>query len=224
MTDVTHARRRWTTHGVCAAVVAAATGCVVLPLSPSDGSLPAIGECGLSPNYADSALADQAPPQLLRWRSFRVRAHLDLAAVPDALKPVYELAARDGAESWSRATDGRVGAIAWVAGSDAQIVLRIAPGAPSARTTVRVTGRELVGATTEVFRPGDDLDRASRGGQAAVSLVLSQVVGHEVGHALGILMHSPNPGDLMAPHIRVGTGGNAISEADRHTLLQAYCQ
>lgn len=189
--------------------------------------MPALAECGLSPSYVDSTIADQLPPQLLRWRDFPVRAYLDTDGVPTTLRPGYEHAITSGAESWYRATGGKVGAIRWVSdAAEAQIQLRIrlkdqwVPG----RTLVEVSGRELLRATTDIERPPSDVDAADKGPGGHVHAAVSRVVSHEMGHALGIMLHSPNVEDLMFAAIRLDPGGQSITPADRHTLYHAYCQ
>jgi predicted Zn-dependent protease len=148
--------------------------------------------------------------------------------VPEALLAIYRDAVRDSARSWSDATEGRIGTIEFVEGTaSAQIVVRFVsgPGVTAfAATTATMSGRLLTHAAAEIRRPARDVELLQRGRGGDVAQVIQQVVGHEMGHALGIMMHSPSSRDLMAGEIRVGRDGNAITAADRHTLLQAYCE
>ncbi len=54
---------------------------------------------------------------------------------------------------------------------------------------------------------------------ASDQALLRRLVSHEMGHALGLFQHSPNPGDLMF-------GGNIVpdlpTDADRATILALY--
>ena len=209
-------------------VLIVTVACVYLPTAPSDDSLPVLGACGLLPNYVESGLADQQPPRLLRWRDFPVRVHVDSRGAPDALRPVYDAAAMRGTESWSTVTDGRIGRASYVSTpSAAQIVVRFVFGTgttASAATTAQFSGRLLIRATTAVNRPAGDIEQLERGDEDQVTRAIVQMVGHEMGHALGILLHSPDPGDLIARVIQVSGDGNGITPSDHHTLLQAYCQ
>jgi hypothetical protein len=204
----------------------AAGACILPPTTPSDAALPTLSECGLAPNYVNSSLADQPPARLLRWRTFPVRLYVDVRDVPDTLAGLYREAAERGATAWDTATGGRVGRFQHVdAPSRSQVIVRFRSGiGNSAATTAQFSGRLLIQTTTEVGRPGRDGELVGLGRGAQVSQTIEQIVSHEMGHALGILLHSPNPGDLMAQLIRVGSGGNVITAADRHTVLQAYCE
>jgi Matrixin len=45
---------------------------------------------------------------------------------------------------------------------------------------------------------------------------------HEMGHALDLVGHSPNPNDLMAPNLR--KSGSGLTERDRNTLKALYAR
>jgi hypothetical protein len=105
----------------------------------------------------------------------------------------------------------------------AQAVIRFGSGPAAAATTTEYAGRVIVRSTTTVSRPERDGDLVDRGLSPQVIELAAQIVGHEMGHALGILLHSPDSRDLMARVIRAGAG-STLTAADRHTFQQAYCR
>jgi len=210
----------------CLCLGIASAGCIILPTSPS-GPLPALGECNLAPNYIDSPLADHPDPQLLRWREFPVSVYVDMSAVPDSLRATYAGAAKAGAESWFVATEGRLGGISWTDnahGSQIRIRIGMVENGNPGSTAVKIQGRVLTEATTTIERPPSDAVDVQGGQQGFIATAVAQIIAHEMGHALGILLHSTDGADLMAARLYVGTPAPWITAADRHTLLHAYCE
>jgi predicted Zn-dependent protease len=221
---------RWSrVIGVVAAAGLSAVlpACVVVPTGPSvaSGPLPSLGVCAQSPNYADSPLADQPPPLLLRWKNFPVGVYIDTVGVPAASASLYRDAVMAGVSTWSEATHGQVGGVVFTSTDViAQVVIRVKTGnvsKGSGRTSVRYAGRLLLDATSEITRPDAEVSTGVLDA-AAIRVSVAATVAHEMGHALGVMLHSPNGDDLMSPTIEPRRIGSPTT-ADLNTLLQAYC-
>ncbi len=77
----------------------------------------------------------------------------------------------------------------------------------------------------------DDVSLMERGLQRRVTLQTANTLAHEIGHALGIQMHSPDESDLMNEDGNFLPGRDDardprsfITAADRNTMLHAYCR
>ena len=145
----------------------------------------------------------------------------DLPANVQAAMQLWVGAFRCGELSLTTATDS----------THADIIVRNPLSLPAAVRTTRVMYADSVGACHGVTHFDLDSAGTSLAGpmrsyvapfpgadSASVANCYHFVTAHELGHALGILSHSPNPADLMyaAPVHRL------LTESDRYTIQLLY--
>jgi predicted Zn-dependent protease len=167
-----------------------------------------------------------ATARLLRWRAFPLTYSVDTSALPPHVQQLYADAALRARDGWSQATGTVIGQLK-NAGPGAQITVRIVEsgGLGSVGRTTMETYRDFITrATILLQRHAQDEGRP----HSAVGQVTNQLT-HEIGHALGIVMHSPDRGDLMhpsgnfSPESGNDPASSFITAADRNALLHAYC-
>ncbi len=199
-------------------------------------SLPVLGACNTVPNYSTSklpAMPGGEPGRLRRWRSFPLTYSVDTSGLPASVQKVYDEAAVVARDLWSIATAERVGQLRQVP-NGGQISVRLVPvdSIPSAGfTTIAGEGNVITAAVIQLARFPDDVSMIERGLQRRVTLHTVNTLAHEIGHALGIQLHSPDESDLM------NENGNFqpvrdderdprsfVTAADRNTMLDAYCR
>ncbi len=233
------------------------TGCgAVPPVRPSEipeeragtGSLPVLGSCNLSPNYATSANPS-------RWAglstglaiSVSINVNRNLPNLSAVAADNYIDGARFGLGMWqpamSRLTGWRLPDLQIsMNNAAAPIQLTLTDAVDSSAATAQgvtrfvyasANGRTvIVGADITLQRPnlkGAEVLLANGvWSQWMFNSYVANIVAHELGHALGIRGHSPNRGDLMAAGGNRGNGetdsANWITQADANTLSEAYCR
>lgn len=203
--------------------------------SPTGSGSSTLGQCNVSPNYVNSTLADTPPARLLRWQSdrFPLAVYLDVSSVPSNMQPLYRDSVTVGADLWNVATQGRIGRFALVASSSgANITMRFSMRSDTnyfALTTSNFAGSVVQSASISFERSSFELELAQRDPRFVV-LSVSSTVAHEMGHALGVMLHSPDPADLMAPGplrnpIQIGQDPRTfITPSDLNTMSHAYCR
>ena len=89
----------------------------------------------------------------------------------------------------------------------------------------------ITSASIQMGRYPDDVSLMERGLERRVTLQTANTLAHEIGHALGIQMHSPDESDLMNENgnflpVRDDARDprSFITAADRNTMLHAYCR
>jgi hypothetical protein len=196
--------------------------------------VPVLGVCDAAPNYVDSRLPGMpgSAPALRRWASFPVTYSVDTSGVPEELRAVYAEAGTMVRELWSTATGDRVGTFRQVA-RDGQIAVSVvdADTLPAVGvTTVAGLGNVITRASIQIGRLSDDGLLLKRGLRRRVTLQTANTMAHEIGHVLGIQLHSPNEADLMYEYGNFVPGRDDdrdprtfITPADRNTMLHAYC-
>ena len=89
----------------------------------------------------------------------------------------------------------------------------------------------MTSASIQMGRLSDDVSLIERGLQRRVILQTANTLAHEIGHALGIQLHSPDESDLMNENGNFLPGRDDardprsfITAADRNTMLHVYCR
>jgi predicted Zn-dependent protease len=186
---------------------------------------------GIKPNY----LAAAAENGVARWPSSRLPIKVwikDAASVPgyrESFKTAVEAALKD----WTEATNNRI---------------RFTPGAAASGATGAAEAAAENGAITVSWTNNPkDMMSSTEGGHALVIpdgegilkaniiLLTKQLDGkpisdahakhialHEIGHALGILGHSQNSGDIMYGVINPGDTRVSLSQPDINTIQTLY--
>ena len=196
------------------------------PVPPPSG-LPPLAACGTEPNYVQELDSLQHIVVLYRRERFPLR--VSIAGDPDTQS--YLEAIKMGLMVWSAATGGTIGTV------------DIGIDAKEADLTVRVGTHPIYDCRVDmwhgIFADAENPSRRIlRGGtiyicpenfRATPSDVLrvANVVGHEMGHALGIAGHSTDAGDLMYENDVLGSAPADsypwVSKRDLNTLGTAYC-
>lgn len=207
------------------------SGCeIASPLHPGDVQV--YSTCGNSPNYIDGG-------ELRRWASFplTVSVSIDPDVVGASNVGLYRLAAYDGIAAWSQRLPQPMGSV--VIGDDLpnpQISVTFQSfgdgtnlgtakyDPPRILTDVDI----LVYLSSNTGGPATWLSQVNQGllSFSAWRNDVATIVAHEMGHALGIAEHSPDPGDIMYfQQLRRGLPPAwLISDADINTMLHSYCQ
>jgi hypothetical protein len=199
-------------------------------------SLPILGACDAVPNYSTSKLPGTpsgGPGKLVRWASFPITYSVETSSLPESVRKVYDDAGVVARDLWSIATAERVGQLRQVA-HGGQISVRFVPSdsIPSAGfTTIAGSGDVITSASIQMARYPDDVSLLERRLQRRVTLHTVNTLAHEIGHALGLQMHSPDEADLMNETGNFLPGrddardpSSFITAADRNTMLHAYCR
>ena len=173
------------------------------------------------------------PGTFRRWGSFPISYSVDTSGVPAAVRKLYDEAGVVARDLWSVATAGRLGQLRQVA-SGGQISVRFVPleSIPSPGfTTIAGSGNVITSASIQMGRLPDDVSLIERGLQRRVTLQTANTLAHEIGHALGIQLHSPDESDLMNENGNFLPGRDDardprsfITVADRNTMLHVYCR
>ena len=201
----------------------------------SAAPLPVLGVCDARPNYVMSRLPAMpgGATVLRRWATFPITYSVDTADLPSALQKTYAEVGAVVRDLWSTATNGRLATLRQVP-TGGQITVELvgagelpAPGF----TTVAGVNHVITSASIRIARMADDEALIARGLDRRVVLQTVNTLAHEIGHALGIQLHSPDDADLMHEY------GNFvpvrddqrdprtfITPADRNTMRHAYCR
>ncbi|MGH9321685.1 MAG: hypothetical protein ACRD3V_17575, partial [Vicinamibacteria bacterium] len=195
-------------------------GCAGHPLvAASTSSI--LGTCGIEPSFA-------AETQLKRWESFPVEVFVDAAAFPERVRRTYVEAVARGVGLWAGATDGKIGAFHInYDRPDSPVQISLAEGPLPDRaigsTEIKVAGNRILSATVS-------LTRSQFEGTAFLAHDVASTTAHEMGHALGIVDHSPDSRDKMWVSGNFGVHNEGrdpeslITARDVNTLEEAYCR
>ena len=208
----------------------------VLAGGQKSASLPVLGDCDTLPNYSTSTLPGMPggePGKSRRWESFPISYSVDTSSLPASVQKVYDEVGVIARDLWSAGTAGRVARLRQVA-SGGQISVRFVPSEslPAAGfTSIAGSGNVITSASIQLARLPDDVSMIERGRQRRVTLQTVNTLAHELGHALGIQLHSPDDADLMNEHGNFVPGRDDerdprsfITAADRNTMLHVYCR
>jgi predicted Zn-dependent protease len=183
--------------------------------------IPVLGECGLAPSFAQAT-------QLKRWESFPIDVAVDLSSFPAEFRETYREGVARGAGLWAEATGGRIGSVrihydrqeSPISISLSEIPL---PDRAIGSTELNVMGSRILSATVS-------LTRSRFEGTAFLAQDVASTTAHEMGHALGIVDHSPHSEDKMWASGNFGLANEGrdpshlITPRDANTLEEAYCR
>jgi hypothetical protein len=182
---------------------------------------PILGSCGERPSFVDST-------QLKRWESFPVEVYVETGALPDELEATYREGIARGIGLWSEMTGGRIGDFAVrFERPEAPVSISITedplPDRAMGTTELTFTGTLIVSAVVRLARSRFE-------GTAFLAQDVASTTAHEMGHVLGIVNHSPDPGDKMwvsgnfGAHNEGRDPASLLTLRDVNTLEEAYCR
>ena len=200
--------------------------------NPTGPSLAALAPCCIAPNYVSE------PFWLLRrWETSPVRVSIDSQSLSIAADeaPVYLEAIKEGLAVWSAATNGAIGAVEVdldLAAADLVLKLSHPEGADDDCYFLSCHGRFAEGVVDGRFiRSGTILLYPANVGNLYPADFLrrsvAQLTGHEMGHALGLALHSNDERDLMFGRTLSAKAQAAypwVTERDLNTMGTAYCR
>lgn len=180
-----------------------------------------LGACGAAPSFANRT-------QLKRWESFPVEVYIDAQSLPPELRQTYLDGIERGAGLWSEATRGKIGSVhVNYDRPESPISISLSheplPDRAIGSTELKFTGTRIVSAAVS-------LTRSQFEGTAFLAHDVANTTAHEMGHALGIVDHSPNSEDKMwvsgnfGVHNEGRDPGALITPRDVNTLEEAYCR
>jgi hypothetical protein len=180
-----------------------------------------LATCGAEPSFAESTL-------LKRWERFPVGVFVDTDSLPEAARASYKEGIARGVKLWAEATGGQIGDFE-VNDDKPDSPVRISmaerplPDNALGSTQLTFTLNRIVSATVL-------LTRSRFEGTPFLSHDVASTTAHEMGHVLGIVDHSPHPGDKMWASGNFSAGNAArepsslITPRDVNTLEEAYCR
>jgi hypothetical protein len=180
-----------------------------------------LGDCGLAPSFATST-------QLKRWESFPLEVYVDASSLPPELRQTYLEGIARGVGLWSEATRGTIGHVRLnFDRPESPISITLShdplPDHAIGATELKFTGTRIVSAAVSMTRSRFE-------GTAFLSQDVASTTAHEMGHALGIVDHSPHPEDKMwvsgnfGVHNEGRDPASLITPRDVNTLEEAYCR
>jgi hypothetical protein len=180
-----------------------------------------LGDCGIAPSFADST-------QLKRWESFPVEVYVDSSSLPQEHRQTYLEGIERGVRLWSEATRGKIGGVRLnYDRPESPISISLSheplPDHALGSTELKFTGSRIVSAVVS-------LTRSQFEGTDFLLQDVASTTAHEMGHALGIVDHSPHPEDKMwvSGNFAVQNEGrdpeHLITPRDVNTLEEAYCR
>ena len=200
---------------------------------PSDASLPVLGDCNTVPNYSTSTAlrgclgASRAP----RWESFPITYSVDTSSLPASVRKLYDEAGVVARDLWSD-RDCRARGSAPTSGerrTDQRAIRSVRVNPVGRVHDDRRQWQRDYQRFDSMARFPDDVSLIKRGLQRRVTLHTVNTLAHEIGHALGIQLHSPDASDLMNEDGNFLPGRDDardprsfITAADRNTMLHAY--
>ncbi len=191
-----------------------------LSTSPS-AAADAVGPCYLASTFVENS-------DLKHWPGFPVELYIDQGTLPVEHRAAYLEGIQRGVDLWSVATGGEIGRFhVNFDRPDSPISLSMTdgplPDQAVGSTELTFQGQELVEARVRI-RPSEF--------EETPLLVddVASTTAHEMGHALGIVRHSPHQGDKMwqsgnfSPRNRNRSPLSLLTPRDINTLRRAYCQ
>jgi hypothetical protein len=180
-----------------------------------------LGDCGIAPSFADRT-------QLKRWESFPVEVYVDASSLPKELRKAYLEGIERGVGLWSEATGGRIGSFHLnYDRPESPISISLSheplPDRALGSTELKFAGSRILSAAVS-------LTRSEFEGTAFLAHDVANTAAHEMGHALGIVDHSPHPEDKMSVAGNFGVHNEGqdprrlITHRDVNTLEEAYCR
>jgi len=180
-----------------------------------------LGDCGIAPSFASST-------QLMRWESFPVEVYVDTSSLPREHRQSYLEGIERGVMLWSEATHGKIGGVRLNYNRpESPISISLSreplPDRAIGSTELKFTGSRIVSA-------GVSLTRSRFEDTAFLAQDVASTTAHEMGHALGIVDHSPHPEDKMWASGNFGVENEGwdpehlITARDVNTLEEAYCR
>ena len=205
--------------GLLAHAALALVGCTPLPAARADTVV--LASCDAEPNFASAT-------ELKRWRRFPISVYIELGDLPEPLGALYRQGVLRGIGLWAEATAGRIG------------TFRLSESRDDADVEISLTEEELpdraMGSTELTFTEDHIVGARVRLRRSAFERTpflahdIANTTAHEMGHALGIVDHSPFPEDKMWVAGNFGIENQArdplslLTPRDINTLEQAYCQ
>jgi len=167
------------------------------------------------PNYVGDVATNSG--QLLRWSAFPVSVAY---YTPETWSPEMKVATDAALASWNSTSGGKINFVVTTDTTTADITIKW--------ELTETLGGSTVGLTTLSFSSTTIKDADIRVAAYGAPFVqrslsdLTEIVTHEMGHALGIGGHSSTKTDLMYPYINPASP-DSPNGRDWNTLRTAYC-
>ena len=165
---------------------------------------------------------DACKNNLFKWPSSRVpiKVYITNGEIIPGYHPVYDELLRESFAEWTEASKGKIAFEFVDKPEDATLTCKWTDNlhapelkAEAGNANVTADGDGIDGATVNLLVVSPIKD------QPMTDFLLHNVCLHEIGHALGLMGHSPYQDDIMFPSLLLQRG---ISQRDKNTLFLLY--
>lgn len=192
------------------------------------GGRPTCGVNYATPNYVlDNDPGSGRQNRLLYWERFPLRvAFRNDKFYPDGSGGSISVAllAEEAFGRWQTASSGgvQISRVGSTSEAEVSVTFSTLPSRPGPGGTLATTSLSYVESSGRIVSASIDIATWPGMTVAELFLGLKATSAHEFGHALFLLGHSENSGDLMFPSIDQERD-KAISQQDINTLFTSYC-
>lgn len=172
-------------------------------------------------NYIDNTTSQG---NIIRWQAYSKPIKVYIEPANSIINPkLYVNCIKNGLKSWSNASHGKVKFLLVQSPKNANIIInwdKYKPSLAKKNNLYYIGFTEPNYTENQLISMNIRFNTWSQSGKTTPVNLFEKGVTHELGHALGIMGHSPNKKDIMYPFISLTT--NRLSQRDINTINLLY--